>query len=293
MQATRTDPFADMADDLPFDPAEARPPVDMAVAAQPRVVTSDDGRYKEPCKKCRGTGMVTFGYVYIRQGECFACKGKGFFEFKSSPEHRARSAERRANRATEKAAALKTTVAEWAAAHPAEYAWMTRNAAPGSFAASLLEWLHKFGSLTERQLSAVSGKVEKVVQQRASAPAVSTTELEDAFARARAAGLQRVRVTIGKIVVKPASPHSSNPGALYVVDDGTYMGKVMQGRFHRSRDCGPEQEALVLRLLADPKTAAETYGKETGNCCICNRLLTDPESVARGIGPICAGRFGW
>ena len=27
-----------------------------------------------------------------------------------------------------------------------------------------------------------------------------------------------------------------------------------------------------------------------GRCCRCNRALTDPESIAAGIGPVCAGR---
>ena len=39
--------------------------------------------------------------------------------------------------------------------------------------------------------------------------------------------------------------------------------------------------------------AARTHGLETGNCSCCNRLLTDPESVRKGIGPICESRFGW
>lgn len=28
------------------------------------------------------------------------------------------------------------------------------------------------------------------------------------------------------------------------------------------------------------------------NCCICHKPLTDPESVERGMGPVCAGRQG-
>lgn len=45
-------------------------------------------------------------------------------------------------------------------------------------------------------------------------------------------------------------------------------------------------------LLADPAAAAVEYGHRTGSCCICGRTLTDPESIAAGIGPICAGKFG-
>lgn len=36
---------------------------------------------------------------------------------------------------------------------------------------------------------------------------------------------------------------------------------------------------------------AKQYGLETGRCCMCSRELTNPDSIAAGIGPICASRF--
>lgn len=48
---------------------------------------------------------------------------------------------------------------------------------------------------------------------------------------------------------------------------------------------------LLDALLADPKAAAVEYGHRTGSCCVCGRTLTDPESVAAGIGPVCASKF--
>lgn len=36
---------------------------------------------------------------------------------------------------------------------------------------------------------------------------------------------------------------------------------------------------------------AQDYGKRTGRCMVCTRKLTNPESVANGIGPVCARRF--
>lgn len=38
---------------------------------------------------------------------------------------------------------------------------------------------------------------------------------------------------------------------------------------------------------------AAMFGKKTGHCCICSKLLTNPESVSAGIGPICSGKMGW
>lgn len=37
--------------------------------------------------------------------------------------------------------------------------------------------------------------------------------------------------------------------------------------------------------------AAKEYGKLYGMCCICGRTLTNEESIAQGIGPICAEKF--
>jgi Family of unknown function (DUF6011) len=47
----------------------------------------------------------------------------------------------------------------------------------------------------------------------------------------------------------------------------------------------------LLEIEADPERAAVLYGKASGNCSICGRDLTDPESIERGIGPICAGKY--
>jgi hypothetical protein len=33
---------------------------------------------------------------------------------------------------------------------------------------------------------------------------------------------------------------------------------------------------------------AKAFGVETGFCCVCAKFLTDPKSVAMGIGPVCA-----
>jgi uncharacterized protein DUF6011 len=35
---------------------------------------------------------------------------------------------------------------------------------------------------------------------------------------------------------------------------------------------------------------AREFGRTTGICCVCARLLTDPQSIAAGIGPVCSGK---
>lgn len=52
------------------------------------------------------------------------------------------------------------------------------------------------------------------------------------------------------------------------------------------------REVRVLRaLLADVKEALVRYGLELEHCGICGRTLTDEESRARGIGPVCIDKL--
>lgn len=54
---------------------------------------------------------------------------------------------------------------------------------------------------------------------------------------------------------------------------------------------GQRQRNVLAEIEKDPRAAAIAYGRELGRCSICNRTLTDPDSIANGIGPVCATRF--
>ena len=114
-----------------------------------------------------------------------------------------------------------------------------------------------------------------------------------AWAQVRGRGTKGLRLTISGTVISPAGESSANPGALYVKSGRTYLGKIKDGRFYASRECGPDDEARVLAFVKDPKAAAESYGIDTGICCVCNATLTNEESISLGIGPICREKFGW
>lgn len=38
---------------------------------------------------------------------------------------------------------------------------------------------------------------------------------------------------------------------------------------------------------------AKAFGALYGTCCVCGRTLTNEESIAAGIGPVCAGKADW
>lgn len=53
---------------------------------------------------------------------------------------------------------------------------------------------------------------------------------------------------------------------------------------------GKSMHAMSL-IAENPEAASARYGQEIGVCGVCGRTLTDPDSIRRGIGPVCAERF--
>lgn len=55
----------------------------------------------------------------------------------------------------------------------------------------------------------------------------------------------------------------------------------------------PEAKFYILRAIQnDPVYAATLYGHELGCCALCGRTLTDEDSRALGIGPVCVKKLG-
>jgi hypothetical protein len=248
--------------------------------------------YSEPCKKCGGSGR------FRNLGQCFACKGKGKLEFKTSPASRAQN---RASSARTKANKIEAFKAE----HPDVWAWMD-----GSTFVPAIEMrndLEKYGSLFESRVEFAKRMIAKREEKRAekaaaNAPALveaaGVDRLKAAFdtakARAVAKGLKMrtPRITIGGVVISPAPATGKNPGAIYVKEHGEYLGKIADGKFYAVPSCDAATKAKVMEFIADPKAAAEAYGQTTGTCCICNATLVS-KWKERGIGPICAQKYGW
>lgn len=282
----QTSTFADLADDIPW----TEPSGLTAAPIRPRPFVI------EACPKCNGTGNFTSWTGRI-VGKCHACKGAGKQQFRNPAPVRAAIRERAAERKVEAADAK---VAAFAEANRAVYDWMVQSAPTFEFAASLLAAVGKFGSLTPNQLAAAEKCVAKraaakvaAVERAAAAPEVSLAPVEAAFAKASAAGIKFPKLNLGEFKLSPAPLHGKNAGAIYVKSGEQYLGKVIGGRFLSTRDCSAEQSAALVAVAADPEAAAVAYGKRYGRCAICSRELSNNESIERGIGPICAGKFGW
>jgi hypothetical protein len=252
--------------------------------------------YRDVCLRCGGTGRYngssSLGY------QCFLCKGKGYREYKQSPEQRARAKTNAANRKAKKQA---QNLELFEAANPDFKAWWTNSTF--DFAISLREYVIKHGDLSDAQRASALRCIEKNKAYRAAkmaaaeqAQEVDLSGVQAVFERARKNGYHSPRISIlvgedGRLVLSRAPDHGANAGSIYLKVGDSYMGKVTGGKFYRSRDCSNDEESDIVAALRDPLGAAIKFGQRTGICSCCSRKLTNGESIELGIGPICREKF--
>jgi hypothetical protein len=296
------DDINDSLDGL-FGGAPVRATPAPAVTERPVIHLPAAISYKDKCRKCNGSGRY---YGPSSHGShCFECGGQGFKIFKTSPEHRAKAKAtkqaRDARKAEQERLEREAAVEAWKVANPAEYAWLLANTGKFEFATSLWNALRHYGSLTPGQLGAVAKCIARDAartaerQERANnAPAITVERIETAFAAAKASGYKKaLKLRLDTFVFSPAKATSANPGAVYVKEGEQYLGKIMGGKFFATRDTSAETQARVIAAAADPEKAAVAYGMRTGSCSCCGAELTNGVSIERGIGPICATKWGW
>lgn len=187
------------------------------------------------------------------------------------------------------------TRVQWIAAHKPAYEWLLNARSTGStFAASLLGYLERNGTLSPGQLAAVEDNLTRESQIPANVSGEGFSLLMRAFQHARSSGLKYPKVHVGSLRFTLAQEDSKNPGYIYIRADGHYAGKISPtGEFSPAYETTTAQKERITTVARDPLAAAVAHGHETGNCAICSRHLSDPDSVTRGIGPVCAKKFGW
>lgn len=131
-------------------------------------------------------------------------------------------------------------------------------------------------------------------------------EIEAAmFERGRALGMDHAEAA------DYAAPHGAPVNAQAFVTTGMYrvgedIYKVLPSRnsdrHYAKKLAGTTEDGFTfeyakgaMRLIRpEHKMTAEQaaeFGKLTGTCCCCGKLLTKPESIAKGIGPVCEGKY--
>lgn len=247
-----------------------------------------------PCQSCGGSGIWRGGRNQNGESKCFACKGAGRFKTSAGDRYKARAA-RTQRKAAIISEAQEATVAEYAA----EIAALRDFASWSSFAADLLAKFTRYGSLTEGQAQAVRSMMAKQAerkQQRAAeaAPksgAVDVERIKAMFAKATASGLKKPHFVADGIEFSQAPATGKNPGAVYIKVNSEYAGKILNGAYAATSAAPADTLARLAAVAADPVGEATRYGRLTGRCSCCSRPLSDPESVAAGIGPICSSKW--
>lgn len=119
-------------------------------------------------------------------------------------------------------------------------------------------------------------------------------------ARAYYAGRRQPTAPAPRAEVKAGRYALDRDGTIkfYVVDrpiEGRWAGRtfvsVMASDEKHAIRNPREREAILDLIAADAREAMARYGQLIGKCGVCGRTLTDAESRAIGIGPICAERF--
>jgi hypothetical protein len=287
-------------------PASERVAEGAAFAKDVLAKATSDVTYEEKCRDCRGTGSF-YGYSGRYIGQCFKCKGAGVRRYKQTAEQREKARAAAAAKRDQKAAEASEQAAAWLAANPTEAAWLQEPVRGDfTFHADMLDSLLKYGHFTERQEAAVRNAAAKSAERKAQWAAEKAAREAGAatltLAKIRAGfdnalqHLKRPKLRVADIQFSLAPATGRNAGCIYVVraSDDTYLGKITpEDKFLTSRECSAADSATVARVAADPAAAAVAHGHEYGQCSCCGRELTNPESVALGIGPICRDRWGF
>jgi hypothetical protein len=154
-----------------------------------------------------------------------------------------------------------------------------------TFAQSVAAYYHRNGHITPAQEAAARRMVETCLRREAERAA------DRAAAAEFVAGMARDEVAVG-----------------FYVGPNDIIWHVKRGRagqtYARRHDDATGEFVFVAGamrgLLADlnrgtlrplDTTTAGRIGRRTGRCLVCSKALTDPASVAAGIGPVCASRL--
>lgn len=89
--------------------------------------------------------------------------------------------------------------------------------------------------------------------------------------------------------------YRNSEGVIFKVQKSQNSGRLYAKRLNDSgRGFTYEAGAIYTLKHSDKMTLEQVmeFGVLTGNCCVCGAELTDPVSVARGIGPICLEKGG-
>lgn len=188
----------------------------------------------------------------------------------------------------------------FAFAYPDVARWLRENKDSSDFADSLLTYVKRNGTLTERQFAAVNSAIAKRAKSSvasAKAERFETAQLYAAIASSRAKGAKapKIRTVLFIDEIFPCEVEFKAKAfeeAVHVKVNGDYQGTLVgEALAGRQVTCGSFQVDAIKEALLNLESASIAYGRHTGQCSCCGRVLNNPESIALGIGPVCREKF--
>lgn len=144
--------------------------------------------------------------------------------------------------------------------------------------------------------------VRTLLAERAGNPAAEA--IRGILNDARVAGKLTAAVVSSAITALldiPKTPEAEVEAGVYVLANGNlarvYLGQQSGSMLLKEVIDGElEYRGKAERFLAGSRKATieevGNWGRTTGTCLVCSRRLDDPESVDRGIGPVCYAKMG-
>ena len=106
--------------------------------------------------------------------------------------------------------------------------------------------------------------------------------------------MKKASLRFGDVGFSLAKEYSKNPGFIYFFHKDQYSGKIStEGKFSPAYNMTEEAKNRLEEVCQDPAKHAVNHGLTYKNCACCGRELTNQESKDRGIGPICAEKWGF
>lgn len=248
------------------------------------------GESKVECWKCRGSGKWRGAWFNNTSYTCHTCKGTGTVTSRQVSAAKGRETKR-------------LNWSEWCAANVDLIEGLRRHRW-NAFLVGLHDQIFEGQRiLSDRQIECAREAIarydikrseKRVAEETSRSTEIGLSAIEALFKTATNSGLKNPMFRAERVAIK----QSKHPGVLYVYDRGVggerggYAGKIVEGKYIRTRDANPALGEELRAVAADPVAAARSYGLSTGTCCMCGRTLTDPSSVKAGIGPDCASNWG-
>lgn len=175
------------------------------------------------------------------------------------------------------------------------------------FAKSLIDSSKRNGSLSPKQVYWVQVLLDRALGKEKVPEVAQVGNFAGVYALFTKAKQKlkypKIFLAVGNtpIVLSIAGQKSKVPNVINVAGEGDFYqrawyGRVLEdGSWQKGKSAltdAEKVEELLKSLSRNPSKTAKEYGKLTGRCCFCSKVLSDEKSTAAGYGPICAEHFG-